>query len=66
MNNNFKSIILQKTEASSLKEKEVIQSLWSGYGKIIRLALQGSPLKSVVIKNVQLPKQVVFKVSILA
>ncbi len=57
MNNHFKSIILQKTGASSLQEKEVIQSLWSGYGKIIRVALQGSPLKSVVVKNVQLPKQ---------
>ncbi|MHB0754773.1 oxidoreductase family protein [Polaribacter sp. M15] len=57
MNNHFKSIILQNTGASSLQEKEVIQSLWSGYGKIIRVALQGSPLKSVVVKNVQLPKQ---------
>ena len=57
MNNHFKSIILQITGASSLTEKEVIQSLWSGYGKIIRVALQGSPLKSVVVKNVQLPKQ---------
>lgn len=57
MNNHFKSIILQKTGASSLEEKEVIQSLWSGYGKILRVALQGSPLKSVVVKNVQLPKQ---------
>ncbi|APZ46253.1 choline kinase [Polaribacter reichenbachii] len=57
MNNHFKSIILQKTGASSLQEKEVIQSLWSGYGKIIRVTLEGSPLKSVVVKNVQLPKQ---------
>ena len=57
MNSHFKSIILQKTGASSLKEKEVIQSLWSGYGNIIRVALEGSPLKSVVVKNVQLPKK---------
>lgn len=56
MNNHFKSIILQKTGALSLEEKEVIQSLWGGYGKILRVALQGSPLKSVVVKNVQLPK----------
>ncbi|WP_397445246.1 oxidoreductase family protein [Polaribacter sp. R77954] len=57
MNNRFKSIILQKTGASSLEEKEVIQSLWSGYGQIIRVALKGSSLKSVVVKNVQLPQQ---------
>ena len=55
MNDHFKSIILKKTGATSLQEKEVIQELWSGYGKIIRVALQGSKLKSVVVKNVQLP-----------
>ncbi|MGC6432373.1 MAG: oxidoreductase family protein [Jejuia sp.] len=56
MNNHFKSIILQKTSASSLDEKEVIQELWSGYGKIIRIALENSPLESAVVKHVQLPR----------
>ncbi|TBN03932.1 DUF1679 domain-containing protein [Hyunsoonleella flava] len=56
MNNHFKSIILQKTGASSLVEKETIQKLWSGYGKIIRVALENAPLESVVVKHVQLPK----------
>lgn len=56
MNNHFKSIILQKTGASSLVEKETIQELWSGYGKIIRVVLEDSPLESVVVKHVQLPK----------
>ena len=57
MKNFFKSFILDKTGASSLQEKEVIQELWSGYGKIKRIHLEGSELKSVVVKNVQLPKQ---------
>ena len=57
MNNHFKSIILQKTGATSLQEKEIIQSLWSGYGNIKRITLHGGDIKSVVIKNVQLPKQ---------
>lgn len=56
MNNHFKSIILQKTGASSLVEKEIIQELWSGYGKIIRVALESATLESVVVKHVQLPK----------
>lgn len=56
MNEHFKSIILQNTGASSLFEKEVIQELWSGYGKIIRVALKNSTLDSVVVKHVQLPK----------
>lgn len=55
MNDHFKSIILQSTRASSLKEKEVIQQLWSGYGKIIRVELENSDLESVVVKHVQLP-----------
>jgi hypothetical protein len=45
MNNHFKSIILQKTGASSLAEKEVIQELCSGYGKIIRVALENPDLE---------------------
>ncbi|GAA4966722.1 oxidoreductase family protein [Algibacter aquimarinus] len=57
MNDYFKSIILQKTGASSLVEKEIIQELWSGYGKIIRVQLENSTLESVVIKHVQLPKR---------
>ena len=56
MNDHFKSIILQKTGASSLQEKEIIQELWSGYGKIIRISLQDCNHKSVVVKLVQLPK----------
>jgi len=45
MNNHFKSIILQKTGATSLQEKEIIQSLWSGYGNIKRITLHGGDIK---------------------
>ena len=55
MDEYFRSIILQKTGASSLFEKEVIQELWSGYGKIIRVGLENAAVKSVVVKHVQLP-----------
>ncbi|MDG1728562.1 MAG: DUF1679 domain-containing protein [Algibacter sp.] len=57
MNDYFKSVILQKTGASSLFEKEIIQELWSGYGKIIRIALENAALESVVVKHVQLPRR---------
>ena len=56
MNEYFKSIILQRTGATALVEKEVIQSLWSGYGKIMRIGLKNAPIKSVVVKHVQLPE----------
>lgn len=55
MNEYFKSIILQRTGASSLTRKETIQELWSGYGKIMRVGLEHAAVESVVIKHVQLP-----------
>lgn len=55
MNEHFISTILAKTGASSLIEQEVIQELWSGYGKIIRVGLTNTSLKSVIVKHVQLP-----------
>lgn len=55
MNEHFRSIILQRTGASSLIEKEVIQELWSGYGKIMRVGLENAAVESVVVKHVQLP-----------
>ncbi len=55
MNEYFRSIILQRTGASSLFEKEMIQELWSGYGKIMRVGLKNASLESVVVKHVQIP-----------
>lgn len=54
MNEYFKSVILEFTGASSLNEKEIIQELWSGYGKIIRVELENASVKSVVVKHIQL------------
>jgi len=56
MNDHFKSVILKATGASTLYKKEIIQELWSGYGKIIRVGLEHAPTESVVIKHVQLPE----------
>lgn len=56
MNSHFKSVILQSTGASSFKEKEIIQELWSGYGKIIRLSLENTSVDSVVVKHIQIPE----------
>lgn len=55
MNEYFRSIILESTGASSLYEKEMIQELWSGYGKIMRIGLEDASVDSVVVKHVQLP-----------
>jgi hypothetical protein len=55
MNEYFRSIILQRTRASSLFEKEMIQELWSGYGKIMRVGLKDASVESVIVKHVQMP-----------
>tara|TARA_R110000868_G_scaffold304437_14_gene565187 strand:- start:29686 stop:30633 length:948 start_codon:yes stop_codon:yes gene_type:complete len=54
MNEYFKSVILESTGASSLNEKKIIQELWSGYGKIIRVELENASVESVVVKHIQL------------
>ena len=53
MNDHFVNTILNATGASSLYEVEEIQSLWSGYGKILRIGLVDSKYKSVVVKHIQ-------------
>lgn len=55
MNQHFRSVILNATGASCFYEKEVIQELWSGYGKIIRVGLENATVDSVVVKHVQFP-----------
>jgi hypothetical protein len=55
MKESIRSIILQHTGASSLVEKEMIQQLWSGYGKIMRVGLENAAVESVVVKHVQVP-----------
>lgn len=57
MNNHFKSLILKATGAKALFKVETIQSLWSGYGEIVRYGLKDCEFTSVVIKHVRLPDQ---------
>ncbi len=55
MNQDFQALILEATGASTLMVKEEIQELWSGYGKIIRVALKDASVPTVVVKLVQIP-----------
>ena len=54
---NVKDIILKATGATAIHEKEHIQELWSGYGKIIRYELEGSNCDTVVVKHVHFPNK---------
>ena len=57
LKNTFQSIILESTGASDITGMEVIQSLWSGYGKISRVKLKNSHFSSVVVKHVHFPNE---------
>lgn len=54
MSPSFKNHLLKITKSSACRELEIIQSLWSGYGKIARYQLIGSSLKTVVVKHIAL------------
>ncbi|MFT4525009.1 MAG: thiamine kinase-like enzyme [Bacteroidia bacterium] len=56
MNSDFRNYLLNVTNSSSCEEVEIIQSLWSGYGEISRLKLQGSSPGTVVVKHISLKK----------
>jgi len=55
MNNDFQEVIRSATTAVECFHIEDIQSLWSGYGKIMRYGLKGGSCERVVVKHVKLP-----------
>lgn len=55
MNHSFEEVICKATGADDIFLIEDIQSLWSGYGKIMRYGLQGGSDERVVVKHVKLP-----------
>jgi len=54
---NIKDFILNTTNASDCEELEVIQFLWSGYGKISRYQLTDAEMNTVIVKNIIFPTQ---------
>jgi len=57
MNHDFQKTVRLATNADELFHLEDIQSLWSGYGKIMRYGLKGGDVDRVVVKHVKLPDQ---------
>lgn len=58
MNEQMEQMILRATGATGVQQGEVIQSLWSGYGEIVRCFLRGTDRQSVVLKHVKFPSEV--------
>ena len=57
MNEHLQDIIRQATGAEDIFKIEDIQSLWSGYGMIMRYGLRAGDRNRVVVKHVKLPDQ---------
>ena len=55
MKESFQQVACDALDAQSLFHIEDIQSLWSGYGKIMRYGVKGADRQSIVIKHVKLP-----------
>ncbi len=55
MSKALENLILNQLTASKITDTQQIQSLWSGYGQIVRYALEGAQVQSVVVKHVKLP-----------
>ena len=55
----FAETVLNATGAERIVTIELIQSLWSGYGEILRVGLQGAEIPSVILKYISFPVQVV-------
>ncbi len=54
MTEQLKSFILELTSAKEITQTKPIQSLWSGYGSILRVNLKGAEMSSVVVKQINL------------
>jgi Ecdysteroid kinase-like family len=57
MDKHIETIIRKATKATHVLELGLLQTLWSGYGRIVRYSLEGSSYRSVVVKHVQLPSK---------
>lgn len=55
MSNPIQKLIVKTTRAENVKPIAVIQSLWGGYGEIVRYGLTGCVRNSVIVKQVKLP-----------
>lgn len=54
LNPRFKATICSATGSSEAEVHEVIQELWSGYGQILRIHLEGTSPSSVIAKYIRI------------
>ncbi len=58
MQAHLRTRILELTGADSIVGSELIQPLWNNYGTLSRIRLKGGVHASVIVKHIQIPKEV--------
>ncbi|MFC1750280.1 phosphotransferase [Pseudomonadota bacterium] len=58
MNPHFKDIVVASTHAKAISSEQVIQHLWSDYGKIIKVGLSEAAVPSAILKYISLPDEI--------
>ncbi|MEM6917159.1 MAG: phosphotransferase [Verrucomicrobiota bacterium] len=53
----LESFVSETTGATEVTLNEIVQELWSGYGKILRLDLRGAASPSLIAKHISAPTQ---------
>ena len=51
------NFILETTKANKIVSSQCIQTLWSGYGELLRVFVEGTEFKSVILKHIQFSDQ---------
>lgn len=54
---NIHTAVLKAAGATTIVDTQVVQSLWSDYGQIVRYRLQGGARPSVIVKHVRWPDE---------
>jgi len=55
MKENIEKLLLEYTGAKEVVSEQLIQSLWSGYGEILKVELSGDGPLSLIVKSVVIP-----------
>ena len=50
----LEQFIIEATGAASISNTELIQEVWSGFGQVLRVTLQGAMAESVIVKNISI------------
>ena len=57
MDTDLQAVVLEAVGAQEMVSTQVVQSLWGGYGEIVRCHIGGGSAPSVIVKHVRWPDQ---------